>query len=150
MAAWAGWHRRWAELAAWAALIAVFAVALTVHVHLAEAQLRPGDPVSPSWLALGGLSGWLSNIVLSSNLRFLPHFVAGPLVVLAVFGWSGWKSQAGQFATLLFLGYGLAFMIAGRADNFYWGAMIAPAMFMGLAFVPMAAGSLLRAARGAA
>ena len=99
---------------------------------------------------LRGLSGWLSNVVLSSNLRFLPHFVAGPLVVLAVFGWSGWKSPAGQFATLLFLGYALAFMIAGRGDNFYWGAVIAPAMFMGLAFVPMAAGSLLRAAKRAA
>jgi hypothetical protein len=87
-------------------------------------------------------------VVLSSNLRFLPHFVAGPLVVLAVLGWAGWKSPAGTCATLLYLGYGLAFMIAGRPDNFYWGAVIAPALFIGLAFVPMATRSLLRAARG--
>ena len=33
-------------------------------------------------------------------------------------------------------------MIAGRPDNFYWGAVIAPAMFIGLAFAPRAAKTL--------
>ena len=37
-------------------------------------------------------------------------------------------------------------MLAGRDENFYWGAMVAPAMFVGLAFLPMAAGSLIKAA----
>ena len=32
------------------------------------------------------------------------------------------------------------------ADNFYWGAMVAPCMFIGLAFAPMALKSLLRSA----
>jgi hypothetical protein len=49
------------------------------------------------------------------------------------------------FGTLLYLGYGAAFMIAGRPDNFYWGAVVAPAMFMGLAFAPRALSSLTRA-----
>ena len=47
--------------------------------------------------------------------------------------------------TLLFLGYGLAFMIAGRPDNFYWGAVIAPAMFIGLAYAPRFLASLTKA-----
>jgi hypothetical protein len=68
------------------------------------------------------------------------------LVILMVLGWAGWKSSAGTFGTLLYLGYGLAFMIAGRPDNFYWGAVIAPAMFIGLAFAPGALRSLARAA----
>jgi hypothetical protein len=38
-----------------------------------------------------------------------------------ILGWAGWRSEAGATATLLFLGYGLLFMIAGRDDNFYWG-----------------------------
>ena len=37
-------------------------------------------------------------------------------------------------------------MIAGRWDNFYWGAMMAPAMFAGLAFAPRGAASLFKAA----
>ncbi len=150
MAAMAFWRRDWKEGAAWSALAVAFFAYLAWHLAQVSQHVLPSDPEGPDWLVLRGLSGWLSNVVLSSNLRFLPHFVAGPLVVLAVFGWSGWKSPAGQFATLLFLGYALAFMIAGRGDNFYWGAVIAPAMFMGLAFVPMAAGSLLRAAKRAA
>jgi hypothetical protein len=146
LAAMALWRRDWKEGAAWTALIAVFLVALAWHLQLVQAQVVSSDPEGPDWLMLRGLSGWLSNVVLSSNLRFLPHFLAGPAVVLMVFGWAGWKSDAGVFATLLYLGYGLAFMIAGRPDNFYWGAIIAPAMFIGLAFVPRAARSLWQSA----
>ena len=72
---------------------------------------------------------------LSSNLRFLPHGIAGPIVLLALLGWAGWKSAAGTTGTLLYLGYGIAFMLAGRTNNFYWGAVVAPAIFVGLAFL---------------
>jgi hypothetical protein len=146
LAAMALWRRDWKECAAWSALIALFLAGMAWHLQLVAAQVRPSDVMGPDWLLLRGLSGWLSNVVLSSNLRFLPHFLAGPAVVLMIFGWAGWKSEAGVFATLLYLGYGLAFMIAGRPDNFYWGAIIAPAMFVGLAFMPRAAQSLWRSA----
>ena len=142
------WRRDWKEAAAWGALVAVFCGAMAWHWAQLAPQVAPGDPASPDWLVLRGLSGWLGNIVLSSNLRFLPHAIAGPLVVLMVLGWAGWKSPAGTTGTLLYLGYGLAFMLAGRANNFYWGAVVAPAMFIGLAFLPMALSSLLRSARG--
>jgi hypothetical protein len=144
MGAMALWRRNWREGAAWGALVAIFAAGLAWHVHLVAAHTLPGDPAGPSWLAMRGLGGWLSNIVLTTNLRFLPHWIAGPVVVAMILGWAGWRSEAGTYATLLFLGYGAMFMIAGRDDNFYWGAVIAPAMFVGLAFVPMAAGSLWR------
>lgn len=147
MGAMAFWRRDWKEGAAWSGLVLAFFAYLAWHLAQVAGQVLPGDPVGPAWLELRGLSGWLSNVVLSSNLRFLPHFIAGPLVVLMVLGWAGWKSPAGTFATLLYLGYGLAFMIAGRPDNFYWGAVIAPAMLVGLAFVPMALQSLVKAAR---
>ncbi|MCC6926237.1 hypothetical protein [Novosphingobium sp.] len=146
MGALALWRRDWKEGAAWAGLVALFGLYLTWHLGQVAQHVLPSDPLGPSWLELRGLSGWLSNVVLSSNLRFLPHFVAGPLVMLMVLGWAGWKSPLGTTATLLYLGYGLAFMIAGRPDNFYWGAVIAPAMFVGLAFAPQAVGSLLKAA----
>ena len=146
MAATAAWRRDWKEAGAWAALVAVFLGGLAWHLSLVEAQTLPGDRLSASWFALRGLSGWLGNIALSSNLRFLPHWLAGPGIVLMVLGWCGWRSNAGTFGALLYLGYGLGFMIAGRPDNFYWGAIVAPALFMGVAFVPMALRSLTRAA----
>ena len=146
MAAMAFWRGDRREGAAWTALAAAFLAALAVHLHLIATQALPSDPLSPSWLEYRGLSGWLSNVVLSSNLRSLPHWLAGPLVVLMIFGWAGWRTEAGAFGTLLYLGYGLAFMIAGRGDNYYWGFMIAPAMFIGLAFAPSWLMSLWRAA----
>ena len=147
MAALALRRREWKEGAAWLGVIAAFFAYLALHLYFVAQQVRPDDVIGPNWLVLRGLSGWLSSVVLSSNLRFLPHYVAGPLVLLMVLGWAGWRSALGSTATLLLLGYGLLFMIAGRADNFYWGAVIAPAMFAGLAFMPRAVRSLVRAAR---
>jgi len=146
MAAFAAWHRRWREAAAWALLAALFCAALAWHLHTVAGLLRPTDPPSASWITVRGLSGWLSMIVLSGNLRWLPHAVAGPIVVLALFGWSAWRSAAGLFGSLLFAGYAVLFMIAGRGDNFYWGMMVGAALPMGLAFVPMGLGGLWRAA----
>jgi len=146
MAAFAFWHRRWKEGAAWAALVAIFIAAMAVHLHTVAGLVQPGDPPSASWLTLRGLNGWFSLVVLSSNLRWLPTALSAPLVLAALFGWAGWRSAAGSFGTLLYAGYGAAFMIAGRPDNFYWGMMVAPAMWIGLAFAPMGARSLVRAA----
>lgn len=146
MAAMAFWRRDGKEGAAWSVLAAVFVAALAWHLDVIAAQVLPSDRPSDPWLVMRGLSGWLSNVVLSSNLRFLPGWVAGPIVMLMIAGWAGWRSPAGTFGTFLFLGYGLAFMVAGRPDNFYWGAAIAPAMFIGLAFATRAIKSLVRAA----
>ncbi len=146
MAAYALWHRRWREGAAWTALALAFVAAMALHLHTVAALVQPGDPPSASWLTLRGLNGWLSLVVLSSNLRWLPTALSAPLVLVALLGWAGWRSAAGRFGTLLYAGYGAAFMIAGRPDNYYWGMMVAPAMWIGLAFAPMAARGLVRAA----
>ncbi|MBC2669131.1 hypothetical protein ACFOON_09170 [Novosphingobium piscinae] len=148
MGAYAAWHRRWREAAAWALLAALFCAALAWHLHTVAALLRPDDPASASWITVRGLTGWLSMIILSGNLRWLPHELAGPLVVLALFGWSAWRSAAGVFGSLLLAGYAVLFMIAGRGDNFYWGMMVGAVLPMGLAFVPQGLAGLWRAAGG--
>ncbi len=145
MAALAAFRRNWKEAAAWSALTLVFLIALAAHLSVIADQALPTDRHGQGWMMLRGLSGWMSNIVLSSNLRFFPHWLAGPLVMLMLLGWAAWRTHAGQFGILLFLGYGVLFMIAGRGDNYYWGSMVAPTMFIGLAFVPMALKSLFAA-----
>lgn len=143
MAAMAFWRREWREGAAWSGLALVFFGALAWHVHTVNQMLLPSDGESAPWLVLRGLTGFTSNMVLSSNLRFLDGAVAAALVILALFGWIGWKCPAGQFGALLFMGYGLLFMLAGRPDNYYWGFMVTPAFFIGLAFAPRALKGLL-------
>lgn len=147
LGAMAAWRRDWKETAAWGLLAAAFVALIMVHHHYTALQVLPSDRPSPEWLQMRGLSGWLSNVALSSNLRFFPHWIAGPLIVLSLLGWAGWRTAAGAFGTLLYLGYGLAFMLAGRPDNFYWGAVVAPVMFLGLAFAPRALASLWRGAK---
>jgi len=148
MAAMAFWRRDWKEGAAWSALALVFLALFGVHLHLIAQQVLPGDPSGQGWLYLRGLSGWISNVALSSNLRFLPHWLAGPALILAMLGWAAWRSPAGLFGLLLFLGYGLIFMIVGRPDNFYWGMLVSPAMFIGIAFAPMGLAALIGGAAG--
>lgn len=144
MAAMALSRRQWREAGAWIALAIAFVGLLVIHVGLIAPHVTDADPPSSSWIAMRGLHGWLRNIAMSSSLHFLPGWIAGPLVILMLLGWAGWRTAAGGFATLLYIGYGLLFMIAGRSDNFYWGALVAPGMFMGLAFVPRALTSLWR------
>ena len=111
MAAMAFWRRDGKEGAAWSALAVAFLALLLGHLYLVAQQVLPTDPSGQGWLYLRGLSGWMSNVALSSNLRFLPHWIAGPAIILAMFGWAAWRSSAGLFGLLLYLGYGLTFMI---------------------------------------
>ena len=141
-------RRDWREAGAWGLLVAVFAVALLAHVNAVEAVTHESDGASAGWLALRGIAGWTGNIVLASPLWLLPEMVAAPLALLPLIGWAGWKSDLGLTGFLLYLGYGVMFMIAGRADNFYWGLMVVPAYFMGLVHLPRACASLWNSAKG--
>jgi len=141
-------RRDWREAGAWALLVAMFAVGLLAHVNAVDALTGAADGASAGWLALRGLAGWTGNIVLTSPLWLLPGMIAAPLALLPLIGWAGWKSKAGLTGFLFFLGYGVMFMIAGRADNFYWGLMIVPAYFLGLVHMPRALGSLWNSAQG--
>lgn len=146
LTAFAWWRGSRAEALAWTALIALFLLALMAHLQAVAPQVLAGDLPSPSWLTFRGLAGVVSPVVLSTGLHPLPHWLAGPIVVLAFAGWIGWNSPTGRLGAALFLGYAILFAIAGRASNFYWGLLLAPGLFLGLAFAPAAVKSLFRAA----
>jgi hypothetical protein len=148
LGAMAAWRRDWRETAAWAVLVALFALGLWLHLVQVNALLLPSDRPSDSWLALRGLRGLTGNIVATSPLQFLPPWLAAPLALLPLVGWAGWKSPLGTLGALLCAGYGLLFMIAGRDNNFYWALVVTPVWFVGLAFVPMTLRSLWRRAAG--
>ncbi|VVS99619.1 hypothetical protein [Erythrobacter sp. EC-HK427] len=133
---------------AWGGLVLLFIGGLLLHLSYVDAVTSAADPASPSWLALRGLTGWTSNIVLTSPLYLLPHWLAAPLALLPLIGWAGWRSPFGLTGFLLCAGYGVMFMIAGRDNNFYWALTIMPVWFVGLAFTPRALGSLWNSARG--
>ncbi len=149
MAAMALWRRDWREAVAWAVLVILFTVFLAWHLAEVNALMLPSDRDSPTWLALRGLRGLTQDIAETSALQFLPRWLAGPLALLPLVGWAGWKSPLGLLAGLTCAGYGLFFMFAGRDNNFYWGLLVVPVWFAGFAFLPMALGSLWKSARAA-
>ena len=128
--------------------MAVFAAGLLVHLGMVAEYLTPQDRPSPPWLVFRGLEGFTSDVVLSTSLYLLPGVIAAPIALLPLLGWAGWRGPAGTFGTLLYGGYAVFLMLAGRENNFYWALMITPAYFVGLAFLPMALTSLWRSAKG--
>jgi hypothetical protein len=147
MAALALWRRDWREAGAWAGITLLFAVAMWFHQAAVTGVVVPSDPPSPGWAALGGWAGMLRTFYLAGPLRWLPVVAAAPIIILSLFGWASWKSPTGLAATLMYSGYGLAFMLFGRANNFYWGLIVVPAFLVGLAFLPRAFSDLAMAVR---
>ena len=137
--AFAVWERRGREALGWTALIAVFAGLVALHLHLVAAQVRPSDLVSQGWWALGGPKMALAAIVDSSPLQYLSPPLAAVLAVLPLAGWLSLGGRDGAFCLALFAGYALMVALFARPDNFYWGAMVQPAWFVGAAFLPRAA-----------
>ena len=128
--------------------VALFAIGIAWHLHQVAELWLPSDKPSPPWLVHRGLTGWTSNLVLSSYLAKLPRWLGPILALLPLIGWAGWRGAAGLTGLLLFTGYGVFFMLAGRDNNFYWGLMLVPSYAIGLAFVPRALWSLIRVSLG--
>lgn len=147
MAAFALYRRNWRELAAWAAVVLLFAAAMAWHASEVAKVVLSSDPSSPGWADAGGWAGLLRTFHLAGPLRWLPMEVGAIAIILALFGWASWKSRTGLAATLMYLGYALAFALFGRANNFYWGLMVTPAFLIGLAFLPQALTDLATAVR---
>ena len=140
-------RRQWREAAEWFVLISLFAIGLLWHAIDASNVVLASDPASPGWASLAGWDGFVRTFYLTGPMRWLPAAVVMPITILTMFGWLSWKSRTGLTASLFFVGYALAFMIFGRANNFYWGMMVAPAFLVGLAFVPEAMADLRAAYR---
>ena len=137
-AAFAAWERRWKELAAWALVAVLFAGGLALHAaQVAEVQL-PTDLHSPGWIGGLGPRAVLLALVNTTLLHLLPMQLALVIALLPALGWLALGGREGRFAVLLLGGYALMIALFSRSDNFYWGFLLLPAWFAGLALVPRA------------
>jgi hypothetical protein len=144
-AAFALWERRWTELAAWTAVLVLFAAGLAWHaVNVAAVQL-PGDLHSAGWNGALGLRGVLLALASTTLLHQLPMQLALVIALLPAIGWLALDGRRGAFAVLLLFGYALMIALFSRSDNFYWGFTMVPAWFAGLALVPRGLIQLTRA-----
>lgn len=130
------YEKRWRETALWGGLVIAFACMMSIHAQTVIAMTKADDLASPGWASESGWATYLMFVKKSSILRMYPMWVTAILVPLAYFGWA---SRSTRFATMMLLfqaGYALLFMLIGRPDNFYWGLLIVPSLFVGLIFLP--------------
>lgn len=139
--------RDWRAAAGWLALGLAFLAGLAAHIAAIAAVTLPGDLASPGWGGLGGWATYVSFVHETSILRFLPLWTAALLIPLALLGWASWRSRLGLAGLCVQLVYALLFMLFARPDNFYWGMLIAPTLFIGLVFAPASVLALVRSLR---
>ncbi len=140
-------ERRWREATAWGAAILIFCAFIVWHAGQVAIVVRPDDITSPSWAAAGGWRFVITMLWLTGPWRVLPFWTASLCIPLALIGWTGWRTSTARRGALLIGGYMVAFAFFGRANNFYWGFLIAPLLPLGLLFAPRALADLGKAAR---
>lgn len=143
-------ERRWREALGWAAVVALFAVALAAHAQMVASVVRSDDLASPGWNALLGIRFTLTSFAAVSSANVLPRALAMIVIILSLFGWASVRTGWALRATLLLVGYGAMLALFARPDTFYWALLIAPLSLAGLIFVPRAIAELVRASRGVA
>lgn len=134
------------EALGWGAALGVLAVAVAAHAHAVAQVVQPLDLASPGWAGMLGFGFFVRTIAISTALAQLPLALAAPLVGLALAGWAAWRDPLALRAATVFALYAALLGIAGRVDTFYWGLLVAPALLVGLAFVPDALRDLFAAA----
>jgi hypothetical protein len=122
------------EVLGWLAGLLVFALALGAHAVAVGTVVTAADPTSPSWLSLGGLGFVLQTASWNLLLSASPDWLGAVLLPLALLGLAMRRDALGQRLALTVFGYTLAFLVVGRANNSYWGLMIAPLWPLGLFF----------------
>jgi hypothetical protein len=118
--------------------------ALLLHAHAIAAYVTSADAASPGWL--GGL-GWgftIHSIARTSLFSIGSEWLTAILLPLAIAGWiSRVRTPLGRRVAVILLGYCAGLLLFARADNLYWGALIAPLVAPGLAFAPGALAMLV-------
>ena len=133
------------EFAAWLGLIALFALGLMLHARALTPHVMASDLSSPGWSSGLGLRGLLQALIGTTLLHMLPRGLAMALALLPLLGWLTLEWRTGKAVLLTLAGYALAIALFPRPDNFYWGFLLLPTWFAGLALVPRGAWQLGRA-----
>jgi hypothetical protein len=139
--------RRWGEVRAWAAGLAVYAGLLAWHIVEVMRHVSPTDP-SRGWLALGGSSFVLDTCRWNPWLLLLPKVAVAVVLPFVLLGLVGWREEVGARVALIVFGYLAIFSVVGHPFNDYWGATFAPLLTFGLVAAPASLRDLGRALSG--
>ena len=129
-------NKRRKEVTAWLIGIFAFFIYLSIHAKIVSGLVTDSDRQGVSWLQFGGWQFILSTARWSLFTNKTPWWGNSIIVPLAILGLAGWRGSVGIRAFLTMSAYICAFLIVGRANNYYWGFMYVPLMPLGLAHAP--------------
>jgi hypothetical protein len=125
-------ERRWGEVIGWLIGLAAYAGFYLWHWSQLSALIGPADHAAAAdWLQFGGLVFVLRTAAFNGVLLVAPYWVAA---IVLVFGLVGLKDQPRAAVTVAL--YLLLFLVYGRPENEYWGALYAPLISLGLVWAP--------------
>lgn len=136
-------HRR-REAVGWFTASGLFAAFYTWHAHEVSTRLSGAGEASKGWADIAGWPFTVDAISFASILQPLPHGFAAVLVPLALLGWASRTGALATRVTVVLATFAVAFGIAARHDNAYWGLLLAALFIVGLAFAPSALVDLAR------
>ena len=114
------------------------------HWSQLSALIGPADHAAAAdWLQFGGLVFVLRTAAFNGVLLVAPYWVAAIVLVLGLVGLKDLPRAAVTVALYLLL-----FLVYGRPENEYWGALYAPLVALGLVWAPGALLALVRRAAG--
>jgi hypothetical protein len=133
------------EALAWTGSVILFGAALGGHAFALSQHVLASDAASPGWSSAGGWPFILQMMQRCTLFAFVPHPILALLLPLSLLGWTALRTPMFERGALILIGYIVAFMLIGRADNFYWAILLAPLLPIGLAFAPAALKDLFAA-----
>lgn len=139
--------KRWRELAAWAALVAVYALVLWLHREAVAPLSLPTDARSQGWGGLRGPAAPLRDFAEVTLLGLLPAPVSCLAALLALAGFLAAPPALGRLALPYLAAIALLLAAFARPVNFYWAILAIPTVMAGLAFLPRMVRDLAAALR---
>ena len=127
-------ERRQGETLGWLTGVTAFSLALTYHASIVSGLLTPDDQINRSWVQFNGWPFVLSTGNWNVFLLIAPQWVVAIVLPLALLGMMGRQGAGGMRSSLTLMVYLLAFLVAGRTNNAYWGMMYAPLVSLGFLY----------------
>jgi hypothetical protein len=135
------YQRRFGEVAAWMAGMALFFAFYAWHVGQVRAQLALSGAVAApdvgQWLRLGGLDFVLLSLRMNGLLFQAPGIVLWLFLLAALVGAGIGRGATQPLVGLATAAYVVAFAFLGRPENFYWGLIPAPLLAWSVGSLPL-------------
>ncbi|MBL8593127.1 MAG: hypothetical protein JNK01_10605 [Devosia sp.] len=136
-------ERRWGEVGAWALGLVAYAVYFGWHWWMVSQQLGPMDRAyGDGWLQFGGLGFIFATAGFNGLWSLGPVWLPAILLPIGLLGLWAWPKGTLALATVVV--FVVLFAAVGKPFNYYWGALYAPVLMLGLGWAAVAMWEVVR------